>query len=45
LSRLGDGQGTVSFEDTYGTPVDDASDVPEDAIVFAGILIDAVQQN
>ncbi|WP_435063349.1 LURP-one-related/scramblase family protein [Halobaculum sp. EA56] len=37
--------GKVSLKDTYEITVDDASDVPKEAVVAAAMVIDAIQDN
>jgi uncharacterized protein YxjI len=41
--HVGDISGELSLKDTYDISIDDASDVPKEAIVAASMVIDAIQ--
>jgi len=43
--HVGDISGQVSLKDTYQISIDDAGDVPKEAIVAAAMVIDAIQEN
>jgi uncharacterized protein YxjI len=43
--HVGDISGELSLKDTYDIRIDDASDVPKEAIVAAAMVIDAIQGN
>jgi uncharacterized protein YxjI len=43
--HVGDISGELSLKDTYDISIDDASDVPKEAIVAAAMVIDAIQGN
>jgi uncharacterized protein YxjI len=43
--HVGDISGQVSLNDTYDISIDDASDVPKEAVVAAAMVIDAIQEN
>jgi uncharacterized protein YxjI len=43
--HVGDISGQLSLTDTYDISIDDASDVPKEAIVAAAMVIDAIQGN
>jgi uncharacterized protein YxjI len=43
--HVGDISGQLSLRDTYDISIDDASDVPKEAIVAAAMVIDAIQDN
>ncbi len=44
-NRVGSVQGEFSLKDRYTVTVDDASDVPREAIVAAAMVIDAIEGN
>jgi len=44
-SHVGNIDGQLSLRDRYEITVDDASDVPTDAVVAAAMVIDAIQNN
>lgn len=43
--HVGDISGQISLADTYDISIDDASDVPKEAIVAAAMVIDAIEGN
>jgi uncharacterized protein YxjI len=43
--HVGDISGQISLTDTYDISIDDASDVPKEAIVAAAMVIDAIEGN
>jgi len=43
--HVGDIDGQFSLKDTYEITIDDASDVPKEAVVAAAMVIDAIQGN
>ncbi|MXR50117.1 hypothetical protein GRX03_00640 [Halovenus sp. WSH3] len=43
--HVGTISGQFSMKDTYEISIDDASDVPKEAVVAASMVIDAIQQN
>jgi uncharacterized protein YxjI len=43
--HVGDISGQISLTDTYDVSIDDASDVPKEAIVAAAMVIDAIEEN
>jgi uncharacterized protein YxjI len=43
--HVGDIDGQFSLKDTYQITIDDASDVPKEAVVAAAMVIDAIQGN
>jgi uncharacterized protein YxjI len=43
--HVGNIDGQVSMKDTYEISIDDASDVPKEAVVAAAMVIDAIQDN
>jgi uncharacterized protein YxjI len=43
--HVGDISGQLSLRDTYDISIDDASDVPKEAVVAAAMVIDAIQEN
>mgnify|MGYP000023554310 CR=1 FL=1 len=44
-THVGTIAGTVSVADTYEIRIDDAGDVPKEAVVAAAMVIDAIQRN
>jgi uncharacterized protein YxjI len=43
--HVGNIDGQVSMKDTYEISIDDASDVPKEAVVASAMVIDAIQEN
>ncbi|AGN00266.1 hypothetical protein L593_01565 [Salinarchaeum sp. Harcht-Bsk1] len=43
--HVGDIEGQLSLKDTYEVSIDDATDVPRDAVVAAACVIDAIEGN
>jgi uncharacterized protein YxjI len=43
--HVGNIDGQVSMKDTYEISIDDASDVPKEAVVAGAMVIDAIQEN
>jgi len=44
-NHVGDIEGQLSMKDRYDITIDDASDVPRDAVVAAAMVIDAIEGN